>query len=96
MSREQSVAEIDQLLLQGELGRAEALLRSIRWGAPHWPPALRQQALISLIKGEHKPALSSLTRLAAEGSTEDAAWLATANCYAGQPELALTAAIFFG
>jgi hypothetical protein len=96
MSREQTIAEIDHLLLQGDLGRAEALLRSIRWGAPHWPPALRQQALISLIKGEYKPALASLTRLAAEGDMEDAAWLAVAEYYAGQPEPAFTAAIFFG
>lgn len=94
--REQVVANVDRLLLQGDLARAEALLRSIRWGAPQWPPALRRLALIAMIRHDDMPALASLERLAKAGDAEDAAWLATARRYAGQPTLALTAAIFHG
>lgn len=94
--REQMVADVDRLLLQGELARAEALLRSIRWGAPQWPPALRRQALISMLRHDYAPALASLARLAETGNAEDSAWLASARHYAGQTALALTAEIFHG
>lgn len=94
MPHARTIAEIENLLLQGDLVRAETLLRSIRWSAMHSLPAQRLQALLWLLKGESAAALNAFSRLAASGEAENMAWQATAQRHAGQASTALSATSF--
>lgn len=96
MSLAQTFAKIENCLHLGNLVLAEQLLHSIRWSTLNYPPALRLQALLWQLQGKTEAALKQFSRLAQAQDADNAAWLAVAQYYAGQPGIALTAQIFFG